>query len=97
MPIIILRPDNFLDPDGKFNRITQAATGAELLEKVKEIYRLEQIEGRAEVFVYNSSVGYSNRMRLDTLEVLPGTDPLNGWIFIKPIRVVVSTNDVIHE
>lgn len=88
MPIVILRPDNFLDPDGKFSRIVQATTGEELLEKVKQVYRLEQTEGRAEILIYNTAIGYTNRKRLDTLDALPGTDPVNGWIFIKPIRRV---------
>jgi hypothetical protein len=86
MPVVILRPDNFLDPDGKFNRVVQASTGPELLEKVKDVYRLEQTEGRAEILVYNTSIGYSNRQRLDTLDVIAGTDPVNGWVFIKPIH-----------
>jgi hypothetical protein len=86
MPVIILRPDNFLDPDGKFSRVIQASTGEELLEKVKDVYRLGQTEGRAEILVYTSSIGYSNRQRLDILDVLPGMDPLNGWVFIKPIH-----------
>jgi hypothetical protein len=86
MPAVILRPDNFLDPDGKFSRIIQASTGEELLEKVKQVYRLEQTEGRAEILVYNTSIGYTNRKRLDILDELPGTDPVNGWVFVKPIR-----------
>jgi hypothetical protein len=86
MPVVILRPDNFLDPDGKFSRVIQASTGEELLEKVKDVYRLGQTEGRAEILVYTSSIGYSNRQRLDTQDVLPGTDPLSGWVFIRPIK-----------
>ena len=86
MPAVILRPDNFLDPDGKFSRVIQASTGEELLEKVKQVYRLEQTEGRAEILVYNTSIGYTNRKRLDILDELPGTDPVNGWVFVKPIH-----------
>jgi len=95
MPSIILRPDNFLDPDGKFSRIVQASTGEELLEKVKQVYHLEQIEGRAEILVYNTSIGYTHRKRLDILDVISGTDPINGWVFVKPIRraeAPLSTN-----
>ena len=94
MPSIILRPDNFIDPDGKFSRIIQASTGEELLEKVKQVYRLEQTEGRAEILVYNTSIGYTNRKRLDILDVIDGTDPVNGWVFIKPIRRVEAPPSV---
>jgi len=88
MPIIVLRPDNFLDPDAKFSRIVQATTGFELLEKAKEVYRLQQTEGRAEIHIYTSSVGYTNRTRLDTLDLISGTDPMYGWVFVRPIRPI---------
>ena len=87
MPIIVLRPDNFLDPDAQFSRTVQATTGFELLEKAKEAYRLFQTEGRAEIHIYTSSVGYTNRVRLDTLDLISGTDPLYGWVFVRPIRL----------
>ena len=82
MPSIILRPDNFLDPDGKFSRIVQVETGSELLERTIQAYKL-QLPPHVDVYVYATPTGYTNRVRLDQLTSIPGTDPLYGWVYIR--------------
>jgi hypothetical protein len=82
MPAIILRPDNFLDRAGKFNRIIQATTGDELLEKAKEVYELEHLPQEVTIRVYSGNSGITQRTRLDLLDTLSGTDPLSGWVSI---------------
>jgi hypothetical protein len=89
MPSIILRPDNFLDPDNQFSRIVQADSGSELLERSIQAYKL-QLPSHVEVYVYTSPTGYTNRVRLDQLSSIPGTDPLNGWVYIRVHPTVKS-------
>jgi hypothetical protein len=97
MPVILLRPDNFEDRDGKFSRIVQADTGPELLQKVKEVYQLEQIPQDVTVRVYSGNSGITRRFRLDLLESLPGTDPLSGWVSIHRAPAPVATDPAVSQ
>jgi len=97
MPAIILRPDNFLDRANIFSRIVQADTGIELLQKVKEVYEVEQIFQKVTVHVYSGNSGITNRIRLDLLETLPGTDPLSGWVSIHRALVPLATDPAVSQ
>jgi len=87
MPPVILRPDNFLDPNGKTHRIVRAASGQELMQQIQQIYGLEQHMQSIELRLYTSPLGVTNRQRLDLAAPLSQSDPLTVYIAIRPIPV----------
>ena len=88
MPILIVRPDNFIAPQYTI----QADTGSELLQKVKNAYTIRH--EHVSIHIYTSPRGYTNRTRLDTLDTLPGSDPSYAWISIHLLPVPPSTDEV---
>jgi len=87
MPPVILRPDNFLDPNGKPHRIVRVASAQELVQQIHQVYGLEQHIQSIELRLYTSPLGVTNRQRLDLTAPLSQTDPLTVYIAIRPIAV----------
>ena len=85
MPPVILRPDNFLDPNGRAHRIVRAASAQELVQQIHQVYGLEQHMQSIELRLYTSPFGVTNRRRLDLTAPLSQTDPLTVYIAIRPI------------
>ena len=84
MTVIILRPDNFLDPTGQFSRIVKASTGPELLEAAKETYGFQQHPRSIEIHLYSSPPGCTGRRRIDTFTgTFDERYPLTVWVFIR--------------
>jgi hypothetical protein len=83
MVVVILRPDNFLDPLHKFSRIVRAETGPELMEKAMQAYGFQNHPPDIQIYIYSSPPGCTNRVRLD-LEAGPFDErwPLTVWVFI---------------
>jgi len=87
MPPVILRPDNFLDPNGKAHCIVRVASAEELVQQIQQIYGLEQHMQSIELRLYTSPLGVTNRQRLDLAAPLSQSDPLTVYIAIRPIPV----------
>jgi hypothetical protein len=77
MPVFLLKPDNFLFPVPM--KIVHANSGQELLDRVKASF---QIPSHIETYIYTGPRGYTNRSRLDTLDMLPESDPSYAWIVL---------------
>jgi len=87
MPPVILRPDNFIDPNGKSHRIVKVASAQELIQQIQQIYGLEPHMQSIELRLYISPLGVTNRKRLDLTAPLSESDPLTVYIAIRPIAV----------
>lgn len=85
MPPVILRPDNFLDPNGKAHRIVRASSAQELVQQIQEVYGLERHMDSIELYLYTSPPGAMNRRPLDLTAPLSESDPLTVYIAIRPI------------
>jgi len=82
MPRIILRPDNFLDPDATFSRSVDVVSGSELVQKAIQAYGLK-LPPRAELQIYTGARSHLRKIRLDLQEIILGTDPQFAWVFIR--------------
>ena len=91
MPPVILRPDNFLDPNGKAHCIVRVASAEELVQQIQQIYGLEQHMQSIELRLYTSPLGVTNRKCLDLTAPLSQSDPLTVYISIRPIPVPGAT------
>lgn len=87
MPPVILRPDNFLDPNGKTHRIVRAASGQELMQQIQQVYGLEQRMQSIELRLYTSPLGVTTRRLLDLAAPLSQSDPLTVYVAIRPVLV----------
>ena len=87
MPPVILRPDNFLDPNGKTHCIVRVASAEELVQQIQQVYDLERHMQSIELHLYTSPLGVVNRRRLDFTAPLSESDPLTVYIAIRPIPV----------
>jgi len=87
MPPVILRPDNFLDPNGRAHRIVKVTSAQELVQQIQQVYDLERHMQSIELHLYTSPLGVTNRRRLDLTAPLSQTDPLTVYIAIRPIAV----------
>jgi|LauGreSBDMM110SN_4_FD.fasta_scaffold604108_2 hypothetical protein len=92
MPPIILRPDNFQDPQGLHSRIVRASSGQELVQQVERAYSLDPYKHRIEIQIYTLPQGMTNRCLLDLTEPLSETFPLTAYISIRPIRAPPVTD-----
>jgi hypothetical protein len=88
MVVVLVRPDNFLDPSGTQRRIVHAPDLEELLERAVQAYRLT-LPSHVEAQLWSHPVGYTNRMRLDGLAY----DGMTAYLRIHVNRAA-ALNDV---
>ena len=63
MPVVFVRPDNFLDPFGTRHRILHAADLYDLLDCAVQAYRLV-LPPHVEAQLWSHPLGYTNRRQL---------------------------------
>lgn len=63
MVVVLVRPDNFLDPSGVQKRVIHAPTFDELLIRAVEAYRLV-LPSHAEAQLWSHPIGYTNRRQI---------------------------------
>ena len=90
MPRIILRPDNFLDPDAQFSRSIDAVSGSELVQKAIQAYGLN-LPPKATLQIYTGAMSHLRKTRLDLQDTILGTDPQFAWVFIHLAQVPLAT------
>jgi|LauGreSuBDMM15SN_2_FD.fasta_scaffold68206_2 hypothetical protein len=67
MPVVIVRPDNFLDPSGARQRILHAADMQDLLDCAIQAYRLV-LPSQVEPQFWSHPLGYNHRRQLSMEE-----------------------------
>jgi hypothetical protein len=69
MVVVLVRPDNFIDPSGSQKRLLHVPDLQELLIQAVEAYRLT-LPNHVEAQIWSHPLGYKNRCQLKELNTL---------------------------
>lgn len=69
MIVVLVRPDNFLDPLGSQKRLLRVPDLHELLIQAVEAYQLK-LPSHVEAQIWSYPLGYKNRCQVETLDTL---------------------------
>jgi len=90
MVVVLVRPDNFLDPAGTPARVIHASDLEELLIRAVQAYRLT-LPSHVEAQLWTHPIGYTNRRQLDTLSL--DHDGMTVYLRIQIIRDRAAADD----